>query len=99
MKHIVDTVLPETALNAVKSGIADEDINIQYQEPIVALQDLDWEPPENIEYAYYAIYNLYRKYINNEYIDDWIIANQALSSIEEKKNIKQILIEAVENVI
>ena len=30
----------------------------EFRDPVVALQDLDWELPENVEYIFYAVYNL-----------------------------------------
>ena len=40
----------------------------------------DLEFPDPVEYAYYAIYNLFRKYVQGRELDDWLIVNQALSS-------------------
>ena len=86
MKHHINKCLPSNALKAVKNNTPNIEINELYLEPITALQDMDWEPPENIEYAYYSIYNLYKKYCEDEDIDDWLIINQCLSSaITEEK--------------
>ncbi|WP_163932753.1 hypothetical protein [Paraferrimonas sp. SM1919] len=88
MKHHIDQSLPSGALQAVIDGEAKKEISEKYLEPIAALQDMDWEPPEHIEYAFYSIYNLYRKYCEASDIDDWLIINQCLSSEtnEEKWN-------------
>jgi len=53
---------------------------VRYREPIVALHDGDLDLPDTIEYAYYSLYNLFRKYTGIEDIDDWLIVNQAISS-------------------
>lgn len=86
MKHQIDGALPCYALQAVIVGEPKQEISDQYLEPITALQDMDWQPPKHIEYAYFSIYNLYRKYCEGEEIDDWLIINQSLSSTanEEK---------------
>jgi hypothetical protein len=80
MKHQIENDLPGKALQAVIEGLASKEIEECYLEPITALQDMDWEPPENIEYAFYSIYNLFRKYCEGAEIDDWLIINQSLSS-------------------
>lgn len=52
----------------------------RYREPIASMQDSDFEFPENVMYAYYALFNLFNKYVQKEAVDDWIIVNQALSA-------------------
>jgi hypothetical protein len=91
----VDKNLPSEAINSVKMNIDITNIKDRYSEPIVALQDDDLEFPENIELAYYSIYNLFRKYICCENIEDWLIVNQALSSLDNDKIVKDILLEAI----
>jgi hypothetical protein len=63
-RHVVDDELPERALVAVRTALRgeawDTDLVTQYQEPIVAMHDDDLEFPDEIEYAYYAIYNLFQ---------------------------------------
>lgn len=85
MKHQIEKGLPRNALQAVIDGLPNKRIEECYLEPIAALQDMDWEPPENIEYAFYSIYNLYRKYCEGAEIDDWLIINQSLSSETDEK--------------
>jgi len=80
MKHQIEETLPNDALQAIINSAPREEISDKYLEPIAALQDMDWEPPEHIEYAYYSIYNVYRKYGEDADIDDWLIINQCLSS-------------------
>jgi len=80
IEHVVDFELPLKAYLAVKFNHYDGLIEKEYREPIVALQDYDWNPPADIQMAYYSIYNLYQKYSGLEEIDDWLIINQSLSS-------------------
>ena len=44
------------------------------------MQDDDLSLLDSVEFAYYAIYNCFRKYARDEDIDPWLIVNQALSS-------------------
>lgn len=80
MKHAVDRKLPLRAFKAVLEDSPNWKIGSDYSEPIVALQDFDWEPPRHIEYAFFSVFNLYKKYCEKESIDDWLIFNQAISS-------------------
>jgi hypothetical protein len=68
-------------MRAVELGQGSADVQARYREPIVALQDDDLELPEEIEYAYYAVYNLFLRHGLAEPIDDWLIVNQAVSSL------------------
>ena len=52
-------------------------------EPMIAMREEYLTFPENITFAYYAIYNLFKKYVLKEDVDDWMIVNQALSSEED----------------
>ena len=77
--HKVDIRLPHDALRSAKAGTDLADVEERYSEPIVAMQDSDLEFPRPIEFAYYAIYNGFCKYVLAEKIDPWLIVNQALS--------------------
>ena len=46
-------------------------------EPRAALQDGDLACPDPVEFAYYAVYNFFRKYALNEEVDDWLIGELA----------------------
>lgn len=78
--QIVDKSLPKDAFEAVVRGRDERKIDSRYAEPLSAMHDEFLEFPDNIEFAYYAIYNLFNKYILCHNIDDWLIANQALSA-------------------
>jgi len=80
--QIVEKELPAEALQAARCGTDRENVRERYEEPIISMQDNDLEFPNRIEFAYYAIYNLFQKYALHEDIDDWLIVNQAVSSEE-----------------
>jgi len=80
MRHTIDNNIPKRALKAVKMKQSNHEISKNYREPIVALQDMDWQPPERIEFAYYSIYNLYQKYCQGIDVDDWLIINQCIAA-------------------
>lgn len=92
----IDPDLPKRALDSLKSETNSLEVAKDYLEPICALQDDDWIFNDDAQMAYYAIYNTYRKYIEGEEIDDWVIVNQALSSLGEGADIFTPLKEAVE---
>ena len=81
----VDKLLPLDAFLSVHRGLDSFNVAQRYREPIAALQDEDLTFPENITFAYYAIYNLFQKYVAQKTIDDWLIVNQALSAAEDRQ--------------
>ena len=93
----VDQDLPEDALAAVRSGQGIEAVAQRYREPIVALQDHDLDFPESVEFAYYAVYNFFRRYARQEEIDDWVLVNQSLSSTEDAKTGTVLLRKAIKS--
>jgi hypothetical protein len=85
-RQMVDVFLPLEAIEAVTSGTPSPDLGERYLEPIVALGDGDLELPSQVEFAFYAIYNLFRKYAEHRAdVDDWLIVNQALSAHPEER--------------
>lgn len=84
-EQIVDASLPEDAVRAVRSGEGIDAVDRRYGEPQTALQDNDLSFPEPVEFAYYAILNYFRKYALQRDVDDWLIVNQAISSVDERK--------------
>ena len=94
--QIVEKSLPGDALAAALAGVDRQNINRRYAEPITAMQDTDLEFPDHIEFAYYAIYNLFNKYVKKREIDDWLICNQALSSVEgSSQKLQDLLTDAI----
>lgn len=92
----VDKQLPFDSFETAKIGFDFRNVGERYPEPIVALQDNDLAFPDNIVFAYYAIYNLFKKYAENEAIDDWLIVNQALSSEMDSEAREPLLINAIQ---
>ena len=82
--QVVDTELPADALHSAREGCDIKNVAKRYQEPIAAIQDDNLTFPDPIEFAYYALYNLFHKYAAQEIVDDWLIVNQALSSEEDE---------------
>jgi hypothetical protein len=96
--QVVEFSLPYNAVESVKKRKDIAKVKKSYLEPIVAMQDGDLQLPSDIEYAYYAIYNLFEKYIVHSKIDDWLIVNQALASLEKSHDIVAILENAIAKV-
>jgi hypothetical protein len=86
--QVLDPFLPQEAFQAASRGERSEEIAKRYREPITALQDDDLEFPEHITFAYFAIYNLFRKYSLAEPVEDWLIVNQALSALADPEKRK-----------
>lgn len=80
MQHTVEIELPHEAYASVAAGVDRANVARRYYEPIVAMQDDDLEFPDQIEMVYYAIYNLFQKYIAQKAISDTLIIEQALSA-------------------
>jgi hypothetical protein len=87
----VDIALPADAFRSVMEGKDTCNVQARYGEPICAMQDDDLEFPDDIELAYYSIYNLFRRYVLADSIDDWLIVNQALSAHGESADVAAIL--------
>jgi hypothetical protein len=79
-RQVVDATVPQDALTSAKQSRDVAKVQERYREPIVSLHDGDLELPSSVEFAYYSLYNLFRKYTGIEDVDDWLIVNQALSS-------------------
>jgi len=78
--HVVERYLPEEALRCVRYGTDPSSVAGRYGEPIVAMQDDDLEFPDHVDFAYYAIFNCFRRHALNDDLDAWLVVNQALSA-------------------
>ncbi len=71
LQHSVDISLLKNTIDAVEKYISTNKINKaiiknidllkfsrQFSDPLVALQDLDWELPNEVERTFYAVHNL-----------------------------------------
>src|SRR5262245_38431810 len=74
--QVVDMTLPDESLRSVKENRDIAEVDRRYSEPIAAMQDHDLSFPKQITFAYYAIHNMFNKYVQNEAVDDWLIVNQ-----------------------
>lgn len=92
----IDPKLPNDAFISAKHGRDLARVENRYGEPITAIQDLDLKFPDPIEFAYYSVYNLFRRYVLDDKIDDWIIANQALSAETQESEWQRLFIEAID---
>jgi hypothetical protein len=91
----VDAALPKDAFECAKQRRDVANVHERYREPIVALRDGDLEFPSAIEFAYYSVYNLFRKYTGIEDVDDWLIVNQALSAETDETRWAPLLAAAI----
>ena len=92
----VDKQLPADAFASAQIGADAFAVANRYQEPISAMQDDDLIFPAQITCAYYALYNLFRKYTQGASVDDWLIVNQAISSEEDSNKWDALLRSAIE---
>lgn len=93
--QIVDKLLPNQAFEAVINSQDLANIDWRYAEPITAMHEDDLEFPVNIGLTYYAIYNLFNKYVMQKNIDDWLICNQALSAETDSERWQDLLNDAI----
>ena len=97
--QIVDQQLPVDALESAKRSVDVRQVGKRYREPIAALHDDDLVFPQNIIFAYYALYNLFRKYVQGESVDDWLIVNQAISSEKDEQAWEVLLTKAIRTIV
>jgi hypothetical protein len=95
-EQIVDKSLPADALAATRSGQGVAAVDKRYGEPRAALQDGDLTFPERVEFAYYAVYNFFRKYALQDEVDDWLLVNQSASSEGDERKWEGLLTKAIE---
>ena len=95
----VDKDLPGDALASARRSVDGGQVGHRYLEPIAALQDGDLVFPENITFAYYALYNLFKKVVQGGSVDDWLIINQALASEEDHTAWEALLTNAIQAVV
>lgn len=94
--QIVDSKLPSDAFEAAQTGKNLHNVNYRFAEPITAIQEEDLIFPEEIEFAYFSIYNLFQKFVLRREIDDWVIVNQAVSAEKDESKWFDLLKNAIE---
>jgi hypothetical protein len=98
-EHAVDARLPEDAVASVRSGQDTAAVAERYSEPIAAMQDGDLSFPDSVQFAYYAVYNFFRRYALEKEVDDWLLVNQAASSEEDEAKGTALLMRAVQRAL
>ncbi|MFD3593697.1 hypothetical protein ACFWU5_13285 [Nocardia sp. NPDC058640] len=91
IRHRVDVELPADALGAARVGVDLADVGTRYLEPMTAMQDDDLAFPDSVAFAYYAIYNCFRKYVRGDDIPDQLIVNQALSAHDDSEVVARLM--------
>jgi hypothetical protein len=98
MHHKVENDILSRTLSTIKQEILNpktqlkkiEQLREEFSDPIVAMQDLDWELPAPVKLAFYATRNLLDK-INGEEItvfDEpliYVVINQAIDALSQAK--------------
>ena len=114
LNHSVDRQLLQMTINAVEKFVATNiikrsiikyfyllSLDRQFNDPIVALQDTDWELPYEIERAFYAVHNLLdaalgkEKTVFNE-TTIYVAINQAVDALVSSKIMTE---EQIRNII
>ncbi|MFJ9532766.1 hypothetical protein [Herbaspirillum sp. NPDC101396] len=80
--QIVEVDLPLDAIKEIESITFDASVANRYREPIAALQDGDLELPEQVEFAYYGIYNVHQLLRQSVSIKEELILSQLLSALQ-----------------
>ena len=94
MHHVIDYKIVEKAIELAKKTI-DENfkkhkvsiLQEEYLEPITALQDLDWEIPEEPKLVFYSAHNLVEKLAGKEKtvfneLTIYVSINQSIDAIQ-----------------
>jgi hypothetical protein len=71
-----------------------------FDDPIIALQDLDWEVPQPIEKTFYSAYNLLEAFLGKQYASSnektiYISINQAIDALQSEKILTEIEIKEI----
>ena len=105
MTHIVDRNLLQRSVDIaeeyVSSGVIKKniigknklsEIYMEFREPVVGLQDTDWELPEEVLNVFYATYNIVRAVLGQKIVGSdepciYISISQAINALEESKTL------------
>ena len=99
MMHTIDKKILKNSIKAIdafrnlnEEKIIDEKLKLrklsnQFDDPIAALQDSDWEPPYEVQMIFYAVYNLIRFVLGKETTSFnesiiYVSINQAVGALE-----------------
>jgi hypothetical protein len=105
LHHSVDRELLSNSIEAVDRYLSPKDpesidkcksrlidLHEQFLDPKVALQDFDWELPEEVQKTFYAVYNLVESIIGKEQTvfnesTIYVAINQAADALETSKTL------------
>ena len=113
LQHSVDREFLKNTINEVERYVLTNRINKaiiknfdllalsrQFREPIVALQDSDWELPNEVERTFYAVHNLLDSALGKEKtaFDEatiYVTINQAIEALESSNLLTEIEIREI----
>jgi hypothetical protein len=94
LKDTIDAVEKYVSTNIIGKAIIKitdlESLSRQFSDPIVALQDLDWELPNEIERTFYSVHNLLDSALGKEKTvfketTIYVTINQAIDALSSSK--------------
>ena len=94
LKDTIDAVEKYVSTNIIGKAIIKitdlESLSRQFSDPIVALQDLDWVLPNEIERTFYSVYNLLNSALGKEKTvfketTIYVTINQAIDALSSSK--------------
>ena len=89
----VETYLNSNKIKKIIGGTSElREIRRQFDDPIVALQDTDWQLPDEVQKTFYAVYNLIDTLLVKEktVFDEstiYVSINQAADALETSKTL------------
>ncbi len=107
LHHFVDRALLKNTIDAVEKYISTNmiskvvikntdllSLSIQFSDPIVALQDIDWELPNEVEKTFYAVHNLLDAALGKEMTafnesTIYVTINQAIDALDSSKTMTE----------
>lgn len=107
LHHSVDRALLKNTIDAVEKYISTNmiskvvikntdllSLSRQFSDPIVALQDIDWELPNEVEKTFYAVHNLLDAALGKEMTafnesTIYVTINQAIDALDSSKTMTE----------
>ena len=107
LHHSVDRALLKNTIDAVEKYISTNmiskvvikntdllSLSRQFSDPIVALQDIDWELPNEVEKTFYAVHNLLDAALGKEMTTFnestiYVTINQAIDALDSSKTMTE----------
>lgn len=107
LHHSVDRTLLKNTIDAVEKYISTNIFNKiiikntdllslsrQFSDPIVAIQDIDWELPKEVERTFYAVHNLLDAALGKEMTvfneaTIYVTINQAIDALDNSKTMTE----------